>query len=310
MSIEAHDRPRPRPLSPKSPRTPHAAPSDCDGFARLPSELVDLVLLFACDSVKLRLVCHRFAAQLRWMRDLSVRNDPSRFARALVERTRSAALRLNALRPAMRERDFRLGANVFTTGTYSFIYERVYRLCTTPERYGFFSHGTESSSRGNRLMRFHHRLHLEFAHRLLPVLGDPLVRRKVVRTLQRLCRYLSNGFCSQRGLPDMETSLSDLCASHAKGNAGRYLLRLDRFGRTDGTLDHWRVCVDAQAARHPGREELGFHWPYPRLVPCLDDAACRAFALLEQDTCRTKTDAEMDQIRALLVPKLADAQNA
>ena len=308
MTIVVPD--RPRPPSPKSPRTQPAAPSDRGGFARLPSELVDLVLLFVCDSLQPRLVCRRFAAQLRWMCDLSARDDPSRFARALMERTRSAALRLNALRPAMRERDFLLGPSVFNTGAYSFIYERVYRLCTAPERHGFFSCGTECSSRGNRLLRFHNRLHLEFAHRLIPVLGEPLVRRKVVCTLDRLCRYFSKGFCHQLQLPDIGTSLWDLCASHAKGNAGRYLLRLDRFGRTNGTLDHWRTCVDAHAARHPEREELSFQWPYPRLVPCLDDAACRAFALLEQDTRRAKTDAEMDLIRALLVPNPDDVDSA
>jgi hypothetical protein len=302
---------RPRPLSPKSPRTQPATPSDRGGFARLPSELVDLVLLFVCDSLQPRLVCHHFAAQLRWMCDLSARDDPSRFARALAERARSAALRLNALRLAMRERDFLLGPSVLNTGAYSFIYERMYRLCTAPERHGLFTCGKlEYTSRGNRLLRFHNRLHFEFAHRVLPVLGDPLVRRKVVCTLSRLCLYFSKGFCSQRQLPDIGTSLWDLCASHAKGNAGRYLLRLDRFSRIDGTLDHWRACVDAQAARHPGREELSFQWPYPRLVPCLDDAACRAFALLEQDTRRAKTDAEMDLIRALLVPNPDDVDSA
>ena len=77
-----------------------------------------------------------------------------------------------------------------------------------------------------------------------------------------------------------------------------------------GILSNRKGCRLPWPARHPGREELSFHWPYPRLVPCLDDAACRAFALLEQDTCRTKTDAEMDLIRTLLVPKLGDAQNA
>lgn len=319
-STEARDQPASpgmHPRSPKSPRAQPPAPAGCGGFASLPSELVDLVLLFVGDSPAQRLVCRRFAAQLRWMCEMSHRDDPSRFARALMERMRSAALRLGALRHAMRERDFIFGTSVLTTGAYAFVYGRIYLLCTTSEHHrpkGFFARGPELSSRGNRLMRFHNRLHFEFSRRLLPVLDDQLVRLKVVSTLRRLCNYLSNGFCWSKHLPDIGTSLSDLCASHAAGNADRYLLRLDRFGRANGTLDHWRACVDAQAERHTDPERLGCHWPYPRLVPCLDDAACRAFALLEQDTSRVKTDAEMDLIRALLVDTPAEpdgeAQNA
>jgi len=306
--------PRPRPPSPKSPRTTTAAaPSTPDrgGWALLPPELIDLVLLFVCGSPAQRLTCRRFAEKLRWALDMNAVNDPSRIARALMERTRDAVLRLNTLRPAMHPRDFdSRSTSVFCTDVYSHVYTRLYRICQSHQDHVFFGRGTERNARANRLCRLHNRLHREFAERVLPELHDDLVELKVVRTLTRLGRYLSKGFCAGCGLPDIGASLADLCRSRDAGHTGRYLLRLDRFARTGGTLDHWRVCVAAHAARHPDRDDLSFTMPFPRLVPCLGDAHCRAFALLEQDVHRTKTDAEMERIRALVVPTLAERANA